>query len=1308
MKTLLTTLLSFLLFATTSAQNTATPFWTAAFGLQDTVLKIPTAIDPLRNLYIAGSTIDNSTGPDILLAKYDPYGNPLWTASYAGAGYYRDQASAIAIDNNYNIILGGFTYSSSTNNYDYLVLKYDSAGTLLWTYTYNGTGSAADIVSAITTSGGDIYITGASIGSLTGFDYTTIKLNSSGAVLWNNRYNYIGNDLPFDIDISGTNVFVNGGSQSTITDWDYTQLIYTTSGTPYDTIRTTGTGVGFDHASQAVTDAQGYVYITGSYATKSNGLDFKTIKLDQQGNVKWISTFDGLSHQDDQANSIGVDFYGNVYVTGQTKNASGNEDYCTIKYDSSGTQQWVRYYNYNNDDKANKLIVGDDNNIYITGESSNGSNKDFATIAYNIDGDTLWQIRFNGAYNNDDMATEIAKDGDFVYVSGQSKINATTYQYITIAYGESTFEEIPDPFNEEPGNTWYYPNNGQLANDTGGVESYIDFYSQNQSPAMYFNDSQVSYVFSKSDNDNNTTDTLYRVEMNFMQSGIIARVPEIYPIKKPSRHYFNYYLPHCSDGVVDVRGYKSLFVDELYRGIDLYFTSNQSGAKHYFVMNKGNYSDIVMRLSGADSISHSAGTYSIHTSIGTLKYDTLVAYEVDASGAVVPNTMQPLDIYADTANGHWHFVPFTYNISNTLVIMAKQKVNQVQQSSSTDNLLWSSFIGGSNSTNLNAVKNDIDGNVYFTGNTTGENFPVTTGISVPPLAGYNDAILIKLNNSVEPLWISYLGGTIDATNTSDDDNAISLVVSESGDRVYIAGTTTSEDMPIEDGGGNFFSDPSNSNCSDYYDCTDAFFARFDTNGLLEWSTYFGSNGPEAIYSLALDGDNNLFAVGLRNSNTTLLNNGNFNSGNGLFIKFDANNDLLWSKAWKSRLIHGVALDSDNNYYFTGWTRSNDMVVQNFDPNFDGGSTENYSNFDDAFVVKFNANDALAYSFYYGGSCNDRAHSIALDNDNNVYVGGTTIFEGPDPIFACPASADLAVLNGLSYTSNSNNNPLADVFLLKIAAHTSGDASILNAGYYGGGAEETSYSYTSAIAEDITSTLNDLSIAVKGDGTLFITGTSRSTNTSNTLSPTIQMPSSQPQAFYVNTDLNLNSGPGLPQTDAFIAAFNANFDLLWSTYYGGKNAESPTGISLSNSDNRLYLSGATLSTFSANDFEFQEFDNVSSTDHFQDNNLMVQNSSPSWGAMFDITNININSLKSQFANSSLKIFPNPTRNVIYISSDSSIEKIEIFDLCGKSLVNKNNLSEKVVTIDLNELKSGYYLISVQDLNNNCRTYKLIKN
>src|SRR5207247_7266760 len=45
---------------------------------------------------------------------------------------------------------------------------------------------------------------------------------------------------------------------------------------------------------------------------------------------------------------------------------------------------------------------------------------------------------------------------------------------------------------------------------------------------------------------------------------------------------------------------------------------------------------------------------------------------------------------------------------------------------------------------------------------------------------------------------------------------------------------------------------------------------------------------------------------------------------------------------------------------------------------------------DAFVVKFNAAGGVVYSTYLGGTGNDIASSVALDQDDNVYVGGVTL------------------------------------------------------------------------------------------------------------------------------------------------------------------------------------------------------------------------------------------------------------------------------------------------------------------------------
>lgn len=896
------------------AQNTATSLWTQAFGIQDTVLKIPTTFDLSDNILVAGSTIDSVTGANIVLNKYTGGGVPIWTVSYTSSGFHRDQATAIAVDSSNNIILGGFTYTNGTNNYDFLVLKYDSTGTLLWSYTYNGTGSAADIISAIALNGSDVYVTGASYGSLTGFDFTTIKLNHNGVVLWNSSYHYLGNDLPFDIDVSGSKAIVNGGSQSTLTDWDRAQLVYNiATGIPDDTARTSGTGVGFDHASQAVTDVQGYLYITGAYANLGTGFDYKTIKMDQLGNVKWVSSYDGGVAGDDMAESVGVDFYGNVYVTGKSMNSSFNLDYCTIKYDSLGNEVWVKRYNHGHDDIPHRLIVGDDNNVYITGESGNGSNMDFATLGYNDMGDVLWETRFNGAYNGDDIATGLEKNGGPVLVSGQSRINATTWQYFTIAYGEATYDEIPDAFSEQPGSTLYYPNNGQLANDTGGTISYINFYSQNQSPAMYFNNSNVSYVFSKIDDDSTTTDTLHRVDMNFMHPGITPPDEELYPVGKEKAYSQNFYLPHCSSGVIDLHGFNTLFVEMLYKGVDLYFTSNQAGAKHYFVISGNNMHNIVMRFTGADSISHSPGTYSIHTSAGTLQYDSLVAYEVDALGAVIPNTMQAVDIYADTANGHWHFYPLTYNTSNTLIIMAKQNAQMSGCSAipgdlTQGNIFHSTFYGETtsgigiedNNDYTTGMTTDDEGNVYVTGFTNSVGFPTSTGAHQISLTGLKEGVLYCFDNNMVRKWATFMGG-------SNDDTLTCVTFNPNDNNIYFGGTTASSNLVCWNTLTNAYFDDS------YNGGQDAIFASCQQDGTMNLITHVGGSSYDKAMGICVTGDQVMLTGNTKSTNIstnctppsnssfpTCSTSGNFvkaanSGGQDIFLmKFENDNSLIWS------------------------------------------------------------------------------------------------------------------------------------------------------------------------------------------------------------------------------------------------------------------------------------------------------------------------------------------------------------------------------------------------------------------------------
>ncbi|MBK8552299.1 MAG: SBBP repeat-containing protein [Ignavibacteria bacterium] len=87
--------------------------------------------------------------------------------------------------------------------------------------------------------------------------------------------------------------------------------------------------------------------------------DFTTIKYNSSGDEQWVQRYNGPGNTYDGANSITVDNSGKVYVTGLSEGIEFNIDYATIKYDSSGDSLWVRRYNGpgNSLDYVNSIAV---------------------------------------------------------------------------------------------------------------------------------------------------------------------------------------------------------------------------------------------------------------------------------------------------------------------------------------------------------------------------------------------------------------------------------------------------------------------------------------------------------------------------------------------------------------------------------------------------------------------------------------------------------------------------------------------------------------------------------------------------------------------------------------------------------------------------------------------------------------------------------------------------------------------------------------------------------------------------------------
>ncbi len=392
----------------------------------------------------------------ILLEPAKAQVNQLWASTYDGTGNGQDEVSAMTVDASGNVYVTGRSRSDGfLNNFDFLTIKYNSSGDTLWVERFDGNGLSipTDEAKDIAVDGlGFVYVTGSSVASDQTSDFLTIKYDSNGDTVWVRRYSYASgsNDDAYSLAIDEMGyVYVTGR-----TNGDYLTIAYDASGVFQWSEKYNGTGNDQDIATK-ILYRSGALYVTGRSRSSSSSLsaDFLTIKYNLSGDSLWVRRYNGPADNFDEPSSMFVDLQGNVYITGSSQNAStsASSDYVTIKYNSSGDSVWVRRYNgdVSGQDNANDIVVDDSGNVYVTGTSA-GTFLDIVTIKYNSSGVQQWVERYHGPFNtSNDYGYSISLGtGGFIYVSGGSNESSIgTTDIITLKYNASGDQQWKKTFN---------------------------------------------------------------------------------------------------------------------------------------------------------------------------------------------------------------------------------------------------------------------------------------------------------------------------------------------------------------------------------------------------------------------------------------------------------------------------------------------------------------------------------------------------------------------------------------------------------------------------------------------------------------------------------------------------------------------------------------------------------------------------------------------------------------------------------------------------------------------------------------------